>query len=259
MWALALALLLIVIWMAASFFGPDNLHCDDSEPGGLCVHRAHGGREEARESLRSVRDLLLVTVNYLREKYLGAGSAAAFLAAARPYLGRTPELNVVDTPAGRARVAAAMANKPQPATAAALAGLVREIQKNWNPHDISEGSPFNFEGETAYTVSHGDEMVYCLRQKKWGASLHDFEILGFVALHELAHVFTPGFGHPECFWEHFKWLLHEAQAAGIYRSRDYSRQPDQYCGMKVNHNPMTDGMTSSIWELPPNQWGPCDS
>lgn len=249
----AIAVLLVVAWMAMAFFSPSNVACS----GGVCVHRAHSDMQGARSALTGVRELLFVTVAYLRQKYVYPGESPAattraFLEIVQPAQLSTPQLRRLDP----ARLAAGFAaTPPDPATRAALAANVKKILQRWNPENVQEGSPFNFEGETAYTVAHGDEMIYCLRSKKWGADLHEYELLSFVALHELSHVFTKGFAHPERFWEHFRWVLHETQVAGIYKSVDYSRAPEVYCGLKVDHNPQTDGVTAAIWELHPNQWG----
>jgi hypothetical protein len=253
MLAEAVAIILVVAWLAAAFYGPGNVSCSN----GVCVHRAHSNMQGARSALTGVRELLFVTVAYLRHKY--AHPAATPAATAREFLGlvqpgqfATPQLRRLDA----ARLTAGFgAVPPNAATRAALTENVNKILRRWNPENVQEGSPFNVEGETAYTVSHGDEMVYCLRKKQWQAPLHEFELLGFVALHELTHVFTKGFAHPERFWEHFRWVLHETEAAGIYKSKDYSQAPAVYCGLKVDHNPATDGVTAAIWELHPNQWG----
>jgi hypothetical protein len=274
---------------------------DPHAPGGTrCVraHAAHLGAEElamvlggapsapaskkaaAAGALLRVEEILFVTIAFLREKYLRGGApserAARFQRTVAPRGAasfRIARLSDLLSAPGTAQLQRAMGALPRdPATRKALAGLVRTMLARWQPHHLSEGSPYNDDGETAFTVEKGRSMVFCLRPRANGlgtergdASAHAEDIgpeevypenlLSFVALHELAHVYTESFAHPPRYWEHFRWLLEEAQAAGIFRSVRYARAPRMYCGLFLNHNPMHDGITADIRALAPGRWG----
>ena len=59
----------------------------------------------------------------------------------------------------------------------------------------------------------------------------------FVALHELSHIATESIGHNKEFWDNFKFILKEAQEAGLYKMVDYSKDNKEYCGMTITDNP----------------------
>lgn len=122
--------------------------------------------------------------------------------------------------------------------------IAERILKNYNFEVISENDPFMGSG-TTYTVDKGARIKFCVRDKKDG-SLHDAGILVFVGLHELAHIGNPTWGHNMDFWEVFKFILREAVEAGAYTPIDYKKQPVEYCGMNVNHNPLFDSSIADI-------------
>jgi hypothetical protein len=259
MWA-EIAVVVVAFAALGWYYGPGNTVCVAPEGGGACltVHRAHGGRAEAAAALRRVREVMFVTAAFLREKYAPrdgprAPSAEVLWDAVKPWALTAPSLRALSRP----RLARALAAVPAEPTRGALAALVRKLLLRWEPANLAEGSPLNWENETAYTVQHGREMVYCLRDKKPPHAILPDSLLFFVALHEMTHIFTPGFQHPPCFWEHFRWVLHEAREAGIYAAPDYREFPQNYCGLHVDHSPLTDGVTASIWLLPPDRWAEC--
>jgi hypothetical protein len=96
--------------------------------------------------------------------------------------------------------------------------------------ESSADSPY-----TSYTVNKGDEMVLCLRSKKTG-KIHDYNILLYVAIHELAHVGCTEIGHTPLFFEINRYLLRKAIRLGLYKYEDYKIYEKTYCGMKVNNN-----------------------
>jgi hypothetical protein len=264
---------------------------DPHAPGGArCVlgHAAHlpeepratGPRAATAGALLRVEEILFVTIAFLREKYLRAGPPSErvrrFQRTVAPRGAgsfRIARLSDLLGLRGTARLRRAMGHLPPDAhTRKALARLVQLMLDRWQPHHLSEGSPYNDDGETAFTVEKGQSMVFCLRPRANGlgtergdvsATAEDIgpeevypeNLLSFVALHELAHVFTESFAHPPRYWEHFRWLLEEAQAAGIFQSVHYARAPRVYCGLFLNHNPLHDGVTADIRELAPGKWG----
>lgn len=125
------------------------------------------------------------------------------------------------------------AGAAHPARAAAVARALRR----YDPESLFENPPSG--GGTSYTVNKGESLALCLRERD--ASLEDTETMRFVVFHELAHLCTPvADGHRELFWRTFKFLLLEAQEAGLIRPVDYAARPESYCGMEINYNPLFD-------------------
>lgn len=112
------------------------------------------------------------------------------------------------------------------------------LAEGFNPQKISETLPTS--ELTAYSENKGEKIAFCLNTTKEGNRLIDINTLTFVALHELSHIMTESIGHKQEFWENFKFLLVNAKAAGIYDPVDYKKNPQEYCGMKINDNPYYD-------------------
>jgi hypothetical protein len=134
---------------------------------------------------------------------------------------------------------------PGPRGAATRALLAR-----YNPDRIVENSPLDPSKDTSYTIDKGRVLALCLRNRgRDGAgpgALHDDGVLTFVLLHEMAHIASDEVGHPPGFWRTFKWLLLEAEAAGLYWSPDYAREPLVYCGLRIAYNPRYDADLPAI-------------
>ena len=112
------------------------------------------------------------------------------------------------------------------------------LVEGFNPKKINETLPTS--ELTAYSENKGEKLAFCLNTTKEGNKLIDINTLTFVALHELSHIMTESIGHKQDFWQNFKLLLENAKAAGIYDPVDYKKQPQEYCGMKINDNPYYD-------------------
>ena len=112
------------------------------------------------------------------------------------------------------------------------------LVEGFDPKTISETLPTS--ELTAYSENKGEKIAFCLNTTKQGNRLIDINTLTFVALHELSHVATESVGHKQDFWQNFKWILQNAKEAGIYVPVDYKKQPQEYCGMKINDNPFYD-------------------
>ena len=112
------------------------------------------------------------------------------------------------------------------------------LVEGFDPKTISETLPTS--ELTAYSENKGEKIAFCLNTTKEGNRLIDINTLTFVALHELSHVATESVGHTQEFWQNFKWVLQNAIEAGIYNPVDYKKQPQEYCGMKINDNPFYD-------------------
>jgi hypothetical protein len=91
---------------------------------------------------------------------------------------------------------------------------------------------------TSYSVNKGEAVHFCLRQREGGdESLVDEEIITFVALHEMAHCGTTSVGHTPEFWNHFAWLIKQAEALKIYEYMDFAAHPVEYCGIHITDSP----------------------
>ncbi len=112
------------------------------------------------------------------------------------------------------------------------------LVEGFNPKSISETLPTS--ELTAFSENKGEKIAFCLNTKKEGNKLIDINTLTFVALHELSHVATESIGHKQEFWQNFKWVLQNAKESGIYNPIDYKKNPQEYCGMKINDNPYYD-------------------
>ena len=88
---------------------------------------------------------------------------------------------------------------------------------------------------TSYSVNKGEELVFCLRCKKT-RTLHDINLLMYVAVHEIAHTACPETGHTQLFNKIFKFLLTQAVILELYEYEDYSSKPVEYCGMNLYTN-----------------------
>ena len=109
----------------------------------------------------------------------------------------------------------------------------QRLKNNYNSKNISEGS-LNYK-YTSYTVNKGEEVVFCLRDRKT-ERIHKFNTLMFVALHEIAHIASVTEGHTSEFKKNFKIILNEAISQGLYEYKKYSVNPETYCGTIINTN-----------------------
>ena len=102
-------------------------------------------------------------------------------------------------------------------------------------NNLNENKTIIYETEpnsdlTSYSVNKGEEISFCLRSKK-NDSIHDLNLLIYVALHEMAHIACPEIGHGPLFKKIFKFLTETAMEIGIYTKQDYKNEPIEYCGM----------------------------
>lgn len=90
---------------------------------------------------------------------------------------------------------------------------------------------------TSYSVNKGEKIFMCLRQRDDKEQLVDENIILFVALHEMSHVGTASIGHTPEFWNHFAWVLEQAERVKIYEYTDFSAHPVEYCGVHITDSP----------------------
>lgn len=109
--------------------------------------------------------------------------------------------------------------------------------QRYNENNVSEGPPNNGK-DTSYSISKGRKVVFCLRSGNDPNKIHDLNLLMFVTLHELAHLASTTYGHNREFMNNFKFLLIEGNNCGVYKIENYRRYPKEFCGMKINSNPV---------------------
>ena len=117
--------------------------------------------------------------------------------------------------------------------------ITKRLEKGFNPKSITETLPTS--EYTAYSENKGEKIAFCLDTKKNSqGKLIDLNTLTFVALHELAHIGTKSIGHTPEFWQNFKFLLEQANTINVYEPVNYKKNPQIYCGMEINDNPLFD-------------------
>ena len=88
-----------------------------------------------------------------------------------------------------------------------------------------------------YTINK-HQIMMCVRDYSKDQEVHDdFNLLIFVAIHELGHVMSESAHHTDEFWANFKFLLRNAAEMGFYKPVDYAFDGKKYCMMEVNDNP----------------------
>jgi hypothetical protein len=67
---------------------------------------------------------------------------------------------------------------------------VNNLLSRYNPDNLTENSPNDPEGDTAYSLDKGAIVAICIRDKRpeHFGKIHDISILTFVTIHEMAHI-----------------------------------------------------------------------
>lgn len=104
----------------------------------------------------------------------------------------------------------------------------------YNPHAIEENI---MDMDTTYTINKGSYVVFCMSPRDTNTGdVYDINTLMYVAIHELAHIVSLSIGHTEEFKKNFSNLLKHAIDSGIYTYIDYSKKPQEYCGIMINNS-----------------------
>lgn len=112
--------------------------------------------------------------------------------------------------------------------------------ERYRPQNMMENSVTS--GETSYSENKGEKIVLCLRDKTNAPNypLVDLNTVMFVVLHEMAHLMTEELSsgkHTPEFWSNFRRILEDSAKIGVYKPVNYSRQPQEYCGMTITDSP----------------------
>lgn len=109
------------------------------------------------------------------------------------------------------------------------------LRERYDRAALSEGG--HNSGYTSFSVNKGEKIVMCIRARNGSddnGEIEKFNTLMYVILHEIAHLVTEEIGHTRAFWDNFRWILDAAHAAGVYTKVDYSKEPEEYCGININ-------------------------
>lgn len=127
--------------------------------------------------------------------------------------------------------------------------IVEFLIYNYNPDGIIENAPID-DTNTSYVDEKGKVFAICLREKITGKNdFQKLEDIYFVLIHEMTHMGTKTYRHEKEFWVHFKFLLKEAEEAGLYKPVDYKKFPMNYCGLNVNYNPYFDNSLLDLYSV----------
>ena len=117
---------------------------------------------------------------------------------------------------------------------------VRLLRQNYQHSDLVEtmGST-----ETINKTANSFDKIY-IKLRKNDGEFYKFDVIMFVAIHEITHVSIPGFkdsAHGSDFWRANGQMLRDASDAGIIVITDYERWPAEYDGMVIKKNPAFTG------------------
>jgi hypothetical protein len=99
---------------------------------------------------------------------------------------------------------------------------------------IYETDITNSDNLTSFSVNKGEELSICLKSKKNKGELHNINLLMYVVIHEMAHFACPEIGHGVLFQKIFKKFIEESIKIEIYKYDDYTKFPQEYCGILLN-------------------------
>jgi len=108
---------------------------------------------------------------------------------------------------------------------------IKQLKRRLNSGDVSESSEDSI--YTSYSVNKGEEVVFCLRSKKTINKMHNLNLMMYVALHEMAHVATPEYGHTPLFKKNFAFLTNVAIELNIYDKVNFEVNAVEYCGLNI--------------------------
>jgi len=129
-----------------------------------------------------------------------------------------------------------------------LQSIVEYLLKNHNSEVWQETDPRSGK-ETSYNIGKGSKLSICLRNKTAPDDFHEYNDIMFVVLHEISHTASyMAQGHPESFWEVFRFILWEASNFGLYKPVDYANNPVNYCGLVISYSPLFDKTMKKIYE-----------
>lgn len=126
--------------------------------------------------------------------------------------------------------------------------VIEFLLSNYNPDGIIENAPVG-SVNTSFVDNKGEILAICLREKASGKNkFHKMHDLQFVVLHEMSHMATESFGHQKEFWINFKFLLKEAEEAGLHSPINYKKNNMVYCSLTVDYSPYFDESLPELYK-----------
>lgn len=178
-------------------------------------------------SILLISVLIAILVYYYHSYNLVSALSGTKYRVASEYKDQVDAANLLDTLNSRAKKLISYLQETQP-----NASYTQNLENRYRSN-IVENRQGNL-ANTSYVIDKGEKIAMCLRIN---GRLHDINILTFVFIHELAHIAIDAYGHPAEFWQTFKILLDAATAIKIYKPINYSKSPEDYCGLSIYYNP----------------------
>ena len=89
---------------------------------------------------------------------------------------------------------------------------------------------------TSYSVNKGEQIVFCLRSRKFRNQMHKLNLLMYVVLHEISHVACPEYGHTPLFKKILAFITLIAIKNRLYQKIDFMKNPTEYCGLLISES-----------------------
>lgn len=117
--------------------------------------------------------------------------------------------------------------------------LIKSLSSTDEHRKLLENAPLKFQErkdskDIGYTINKGEKIGMCTDGTNDNG-------LFFIVLHELAHVITKEYGHPEAFWKNFEKLIKKSVELGIYNYRNYNTDPVNICNYEISYTPYSHG------------------
>lgn len=110
-----------------------------------------------------------------------------------------------------------------------ISDKIKLMTPYFTDEQMSRLSKLKLESDIKSFTIDKSSMHLCLHDKK--GKYYDENILMYVTLHELAHIFCDEIGHTEKYYSIFTELLEIAHSVGIYdKTLEF---PSEYCGVKL--------------------------
>lgn len=209
------------------------------------VHQSHNGQKDAAAILAEINRRNNVLIEHLKTKYLTNHFSPGMDSTKNNHIDVIPESELSPWTAESMFDIDKINDMKKLMEGEYIQERVEQLITRYNPKQIYEISPLNNSGVTSYTQDK-HILILCLRKKEKNANgeneLHDINTIMFVVIHELSHMMNNLWGHKMDFWILFKFMLMNSVECGIYTTVDYSKNPIVYCGLKIDYQPLNDGI-----------------
>lgn len=110
---------------------------------------------------------------------------------------------------------------------------INELHHKFDKVVLMENNGYG--NNTSYSINKGEKIVFCLRSKITN-ELHDYNVIMYVALHEISHIACPEYGHTELFKKIFAFIAKIATEINIYEKQNFNMSPVEYCGITISES-----------------------